>query len=96
VVLKFPLFISVWIGVVLFNRSGVCHVQDIGQQLRFPYGTFFFKIKELLCVEMASQTATEMVSSPVLSSYALKHLVPNIPEWNNCQYMQLSVLLSTQ
>jgi len=70
-------------------------VQYIGRLLRgesfiFLYiNTLFPTLKELLCTDMASQIAVEMVSSPDSSSdlcclYAFKHFLPNSPEWTTC------------
>ena len=70
-------------------------IQDIGRLLRgesfmFLYiNTLFPTLKELLCTDMASQIAAEMVSSPDSSSvlcclYASKHLLPNSPQWTKC------------
>ena len=70
-------------------------VPNIGQLLRgesfiFLYiNTLFPTLKELLCTDMASQIAAEMVSSPDSSSdlcciYASKHLLPNSPQCTNC------------
>jgi len=70
-------------------------VQDIGRLLQgqsfifLHINTLFLIQKELLCTDMASQIAAEIVSSPDLSSdlccpYASKHLLPNSPQWTNC------------
>jgi len=50
---------------------------------------FFPHIKELLCTDMASQIAVQMVLSADSSSdlcyiYASKHLLPDSPQWTNC------------
>ena len=61
-----------------------------GQSFIFLHiNTLFLIQKELLCTDMASQIAAEIVSSPDLSSdlcclYASKHLLPNSPQWTNC------------
>ena len=57
-----------------------------GESFIFLYiNTLFPTLKELLCTDMASQIAAEMVSSPDSSSdlyclYASKHLLPNSSE----------------
>jgi len=56
--------------------------------------------KELLCAKMASQITAEMVSSlhssPDLSCLFMHpNLLPNIPQWNNCSYLPLSVSHNT-
>jgi len=62
----------------------------LGESFIFLYiNTIFPTLKELLCTDMASQIAAEMVSSPNSSSdlcclYASKHLLPNSPHWTNC------------
>ena len=70
-------------------------VRDIGQLVRgesfiYPYiNTLFPTLKELLCTDMASQIADEMVSSPDLLSELCclntsKHLLPNSLQCTNC------------
>jgi len=70
-------------------------VRDIGQLLQgepfiFLYiNTPFPTLKELLCTDMASKIADEMVSSPNSSPdlcrlYASKHLLPNSLQRTNC------------
>ena len=62
--------------------------------------THFFPLSELLCTDMASQIAAEMVSSPDSSSdlcclYASKHLLPNSPQWTNCSQLSFPSLHNT-
>ena len=70
-------------------------VQDIGwllwgESFIFLYvNTLFPRLKELLCTDMASQIAAEMVSSldslsDLCCLYASKNLLPNSPEYTNC------------
>ena len=49
----------------------------------------FSTLKELMCTDMASQIAAEMVSPPgslpdLCCLYASKNLLPNSPQWTNC------------
>jgi len=61
-----------------------------GESLIFLYiNTLFLTLKELLCIDMASEITVEMVSLPdslydLCCLYASKHLLPNYPQWTNC------------
>ena len=62
--------------------------------------TLFLTLKELLCTDIASQIAAEMVPSPdplcdLCCHYASKHLLPNSPQRNNCSQLAFPSLHNT-